>query len=105
MTLEGTAQETVLELAANEISAEDGIDKVIAKLDKLYLKDATLEKFETLERFDAFQRKPESTIQEHIHLFEKLYNKLKDKGTTMSDDLLAYKLLKSVQLSAQDNLI
>ena len=102
MTLEGTAQETVLELTAEEINGTDGIDKVVDKLDKLYMKDATLDKFETLEAFDVFQRKSGSTIQEHIHEFEKLYNKLKDKGTTMSDDLLAYKLLKSVNLSSQD---
>lgn len=105
MSLTGTAQETVLELDANEINADDGIDKVIVKLDKLYLKDATLEKFETLEAFDSFQRKSETSIQEHIHEFDKIYNKLKDKGTTMSDDLLAYKLLKSVQLSQQDEKI
>ena len=105
MSLTGTAQESVLEIDGAEINADDGIDKVIAKLDKLYMKDATLEKFETLEAFDSFQRKPETSIQEHIHEFEKIYNKLKDKGTTMSDDLLAYKLLKSVKLSEQDEKI
>ena len=78
MSLKGTAQETVLEIDTAEINAEDGLDKVIAKLDKLYLKDATLEKFETLESFDSFVRKPDTTIQEHIHQFEKLYKKLKD---------------------------
>ena len=105
MSLKGTAQETVLELDTAVIHAEDGCDKVIEKLDKLYLKDATLEKFENLESFDSFMRKPNTTIQEHIHQFEKLYKKIKDKGTTMSDDLLAYKLLKSVQLSHQDEKI
>ena len=105
MSLKGTAQEAVLELAEDEINGENGLEKVTEKLDKLYLKDATLEKFETLEEFDRFQRVPEKTIQEHILQFEKLYKKLKDKGTTMSDDLLAYKLLKSVQLSPQDEKI
>ena len=105
MSLKGAAQETVLELTAAEINSDDGVDLVIKKLDKLYTKDATLEKFETLEAFDSFQRKPETSIQEHIHEFEKIYNKLKDKGTTMSDDLLAYKLLKSVQLLQQDKKI
>ena len=76
MSLTGTAQESVLELAEAEINADDGIDKVIAKLDKLYKKDATLEKFETLEAFDSFQRKSETSIQAHIHEFEKIYNKL-----------------------------
>ena len=102
MSLKGAAQEAALELDEAEINADDGLDKVVAKLDKLYLKDKTLEKFETLEEFDSLVRKPETTIQVHVQQFEKLYKKLKDKGTTMSEDLLAYKLLKSVQLSPQD---
>ena len=44
MSLKGTAQETVLELDTAVIHADDGLDKLIEKLDKLYLKDATLEK-------------------------------------------------------------
>ena len=64
MSLTGTAQESVLELAEAEISADDGIDKVLVKLDKLYLKDATLDKFETLEVFDSFQRKSETSIHQ-----------------------------------------
>ena len=105
MSLRGPAQEAVLEIPAEEINADNGIDKVIEKLDKLYTKDETLEKFETLEAFDSFLRKPETSIQEHILEFSKLYKKLSDKGTTMSDDLLAYKLLKSVQLLQQDEKI
>ena len=52
MTLRGPAQEAVLEIPAEEVNAEDGIDKVIEKLDKLYTKDETLEKFETLEALE-----------------------------------------------------
>ena len=91
MTLEGVSQDTVLELEPEVINSDEGIDKVIEKLDKLYLKDATLEKFEALEAFDNFKRKSDTSIQEHIHQFEKIYNKLKNKGTTVSDDVLAFK--------------
>jgi hypothetical protein len=35
MTLKGTAQETILELDTAVIHADDGLDKVIEKLDKL----------------------------------------------------------------------
>ena len=46
-----------------------------------------------------------ATIQQHIHQFDKLYFKLKSHGTTLSEDLLAYKLLKSANLSEQDEKI
>ena len=84
MTLEGAAQDTVLELEAADINSDEGIDKVIEKLDKLYTKDETLEKFEALETFDNFKRKHDTTIQEHIQQFEKLYNKLNYRASQPS---------------------
>ena len=48
MTLDGAAQDTVFELETAGIHVEGVLDKEIAKLDNHYLKDATLEKFETL---------------------------------------------------------
>ena len=47
-------------------------------------------------------RKPNTSIQEHIHEFDKLHHKLQSHGTTISEDLLAFKLLKSCKLSNQD---
>lgn len=102
LTLDGSAEEAVLELELEIINSDDGLEKVLEKLDKLYLKDTTLEKFEALDKFDTYKRTSETSIQEHIHQFEKLYFKLKSHGTTISEDLLAYKLLKSANLSKQD---
>ena len=98
LTLEGAAEEAALELDVSVINSNDGLKSIIQQLDKLYLKDKTLEKFQA---FDSYQRKPETSIHEHIHNFDKLYFKLKSHGTTISEDLLAYKLLKSANLSLQ----
>ena len=102
LTLEGAAEEAALELDVSVINRNDGLKSIIQQLDKLYLKDKTLEKFQALEVFDSYQRKPETPIHEHIQNFEKLYYKLKSHGTTISEDLLAYKLLKSANLSTAD---
>ena len=102
LTLEGAAEEAALELDVSVINSNDGLKSIIQQLDKLYLKDKTLEKFQALEAFDSYQRKPETSIHEHIHNFDKLYFKLKSHGTTISEDLLAYKLLKSANLSPAD---
>ena len=101
-SLEGSAEEAVLELELTDINSDAGLEKVLQKLDKLYLKDSTVEKFQALESFDAYKRKTHTSIQEHIHQFEKLYYKLQRHGTKISEDLLAYKLLKSANLSKQD---
>ena len=102
LTLEGEAEDAALELDVSVINSNDGLKSVIQQLDKLYLKDKTLEKFQVLDAFDSYQRKPETSIHEHIHNFDKLYFKLKSHGTTISEDLLAYKLLKSANLSPAD---
>ena len=42
LTLEGQAREAVLELDVANISASDGVDKVITKLNGLFLKDNSI---------------------------------------------------------------
>ena len=102
MTLEGSAEEAVLELKSDVICSDVGLTEVLARLDQLYLKDDTLEKFQAFEAFDSYKRQSDVSIHQHIHDFDKLYHKLQTHGTTISEDLLAYKLLKSANLSKQD---
>ena len=98
-TLEGEAEEAALQVPIEELQANSGLDKLITKLDELYLKDVTIDKFQALEAFSNYKRKPEATINEHIVEFEKRYYKIKQYGTTLPDDFLAFKLLKSANLS------
>ena len=98
----GFCPRTALELDVSVINSNDGLKSIIQQLDKLYLKDKTLERFQALEAFDCYQGKPETPIHEHIHNFEKLYFKLKSHGTTISEGLLTYKLSKSANLSMAD---
>ena len=97
--LEGEAEEAVLELEEDEIYANDGLTKILERLDKLYKKDETLQKFEWFEKFESYSRTSDMTILQHISKFEQLYNKVRKYGSTMSDDLLAFKLLKTAKLS------
>ena len=98
-TLEGEAEEAALQVPIEELQANSGLDKLITKLDELYLKDVTIDKFQALEAFSNYKRKSEATINEHIVEFEKRYYKIKQYGTTLPDDFLAFKLLKSANLS------
>ena len=89
----------VLELEENEIYCNEGLDNILARLDRLYKKDETLQKFQWMEKFEAYSRTEDMTILQHISKFEQLYNKVTKYGSTVSDDLLAFKLLKSAKLS------
>ena len=98
---EGEAQDAVLELTEGEISSKTGVKNIIDCLDKLFKKDETLQMYQVLEAFETYHRPISSSIQEFLNEFETQHNKIKFFGTTVSHDILAYHLLKSVNLSEQ----
>ena len=102
MTLEGEAEDAVLELTEDEIVSEDGVKLVKERLDKIYKKNETLEKFEALDKFETYSRPLEVSIHDFIIEFDKRYSRTKKLGTAISDDLLAYRMIKSANLSEQD---
>ena len=99
LSLEGEAQDAVLELDESTFAAENGVDLIIARLDKLYKRDSTITKFQALESFQTFRRSSNMSILAFLNEFDKRYNKIKTHGTLMSDDLLGYLLLKAANLS------
>ena len=102
MTLEGEAEDKILELEEEQIIAENGIENILKHLDTIYKKNETVEKFEALDSFESYKRPSELSIKDFVIEFDKRHNKTKKLGTAMSDDLLAYKLIKSANLSEQD---
>ena len=102
LTLKGADQEAVLELDTEDIASENGFENVIARLDRLYLKDETLQKYKAFEDFEQMKRSSDTPINDFILKFEKAHHKLKTYGTIISDDLLAYRLLKAANLGDAD---
>ena len=99
LTLDGKAREAALELEVSDIGHEKGVDKIIEKLNTLYLKDKAQTAFEAYDNFERFQRPSDMTISHYINEFERLLARTQKHGTTMSSDILAYRLLKSANLS------
>ena len=91
------AQDAVLELTSEEIGGATGVQNIIKCLDGLYLKDKTETAFDALENFENYKRPSELSIPEYCNEFEKRYNKAKSYGT-MSDDVLAFRVLKAANL-------
>ena len=102
MILEGEAEDKILELEEDDIIAEDGLDNIIKQLDTIFKKNETVEKFNALDNFETYRRPSDISINDFVIEFDKRHNKTKKLGTAMSDDLLAYKLIKSANLSGQD---
>ncbi len=101
LSLDSEAQEAVLELDEGEIACDDGVKNVIGKLDQLYLRDRTQLAFEALEEFESTTRKDNQDIKDFCNKFELAYNKAKIYGTNLSSDVLAFRLLKSANLTKE----
>ena len=51
MTLEGEAEDAVLELSEDELTGVDCVDRIVSRLDVLYKRNETLEKFDLIDSF------------------------------------------------------
>ena len=60
------------------------------------------QKYDALESFETYKRNSSTSIHDFLTEFEKRYRKIKKHGTIWSDDLLAYRLLKSANLTIPD---
>ena len=99
LSLEDEALDAVLEIDESDISKENGIDFIIECLNRLFKKDSTVIKYQTLEAFMTFKRPSNMPIQAYLNELDKGLFKTKSYGTVMSDDILAYRLPKSANLS------
>ena len=56
LTLEGEAEDKVLELSEDEIVSTSGVQNILSQLDKIYRKNSTVENFEALDSFETYRR-------------------------------------------------
>lgn len=99
LSLEGKAREAVLELEIDEMNTDDGVDKVLAQLDKLYLKDKLQLSYQAYDTFRKFKRPGDMPIADFVVEFERLYNKAKAYDMVLPDGILAYEFLNNANIS------
>jgi len=66
-------------LKLETINADDGVDKLITYLDKLFRKDELSEVYERYILFDRFERSSQQPMDDFILEFEKRYNRIMQK--------------------------
>ena len=76
----GEAQDVALESTEDEVAEENRVDTILRQLDRMFKKDSTITKYQALEVFQKFERPS-------------------NYGCVMSEDIPAYRLLKSANLS------
>ena len=107
LRLDDDTQDTILEaLGETDVNIDAGSQLVIDKLDAIFEKNKTISAFETYEAFECFKRSPDMSVSDFITEFEKRNNKIKAIKIELPDGVLAYRLLKSANLSQyNENLI
>ena len=99
LSIEDEALDAVLEIDDAEITEENGEVAIINILNHLFKKDSTITKYQAFKSFMTFKRLSAMSIQVFLNELYKHLFKTKTYGKTMSDDILAYQLLKSANLS------
>ena len=96
----------MLELDVSKLTDKDGVKNVMSKLDTVYLEDTNQSAYAAYENFEYFQRSPEMNMKGFINEFERLYNKIRVFNMELPDGVLAYRVLKSANLSTEkENLL
>ena len=101
-SLTGKAKEAIQDMDIAEISAVDGLDKIITKLDSLFKIDENQAAYLAYQEFETYKRSTDVSLQDFLVKFEALHAKIKRHGMTLSEGVLAYRFLHSANLSNEE---
>ena len=101
LSLTGKSREAVLELTKAEIGNADDVKNVIEKLDSLWKEDDKEQAFTAYESFEQFRRTENMGVTEYLNAFDRLNNKLKVHNMQLPEGVLAYRVMKSANLTTE----
>ena len=96
---EETVETVRTTMSIEDLNQENAATQILDCLDKVYQKDESETTYELYEEFESYQRPQNMSINEYIQEFEKKRKKNSDKGLEIPDVVLAYRLLKSANIT------
>ena len=107
LQLDDDTQDTILELISREnLKKEDGAEQVVNNLKEIFKKEESVAAFELYEEFRTYKRPANMCINKFCSEFQKKLSKVMASGTTLSENVLAFKLLKAAKVTErQEQLI
>ena len=101
LSLPEKIKQSCRDLKIPALNSDNGLDLLVDKLEKLYVKDSKTTTYLAYEKFESFQRPVNMTIQDYLNEFERLYNDIMRFKIELPSAVLAYRLLKSANLSEE----
>ena len=84
-----------------ELNKDDGLNLLINKLEKLYVKDSKASAYLAYEKFASFQCPTDMNIIDYLNEFERLYYDIQRYEMTLPSGVLAYRVLISANLTPE----
>ena len=81
------------------MNSDDGVNILLCKLKSLFAKDINQAAFIAHDKSEMFKKPGNMNIVDFINEFERLYNNIKKYDMELPTGVLAYRLLKSVDIS------
>ena len=100
LTLDGKSRKLV---NGRTLNHDNGVKSIVAQLNKIYLPtepNKTEQIFDAFEKFENLSRPKDMNLLDFLDIFDCLLRKVECFGSRISSDILAYKLMKSANLSA-----
>ena len=98
LSLPKNVREGVRDLTIDTLSSDNGLSKIIEKLDDIYLADANTRAYLAFQKFYVCKRECGETYEAFIVRFEQLYNDLSGHDMTLPDGIRAFFLLNASNL-------
>lgn len=99
LTLTGQAREVANQVSKEDKKKEDGVKVLLAKLDETFLQEPERRKFTAYQNFEECVRGTNISVCDFMREFDMKYHKMKEKGMTLPDEVLAFRLVKNCKLS------
>ena len=101
MSLPDKVRNSCRNISITNLNKDDGLDTLINNLERLYLKDKKALAYLAYEKFESFQRPTEMNIIDYSNEFERLYYEIQQHEMTLPTAVLAYRVLKSANISSE----
>ena len=90
------------ELKIDNLKKETGMETLVEFINKLFKKDELTEMYEYYVSFDRYKCSQGESVESYILEFEKRYNKTKNYGMELPQNVVAFKLLDGTVLYHKD---
>ena len=98
LSLQKKTKQALRGLKPAELSADDGLLKIIDKLDEVYLADSSTRAYTAFQRFYNCKREEGETFEAFIIRFEDKYSDMSQYEMTLPDSIKAFFLLNAANL-------